>query len=98
MTDEIFINLTALGTIYGVKAQDAGRWLKGLGLRNEDGRPSLQAIQEGFVKERMLEFGGSHWLWHQAKVCEVLDGMCYQRGGVKAEIEQHDGFVLIRGG
>ena len=58
MTDETFINLTALGTIYCVKSQDAGRWLKGLGLRNEDGRPSLQATQQGFGQKRMLGFGG----------------------------------------
>ena len=39
MKDESFISLTALGQIYGVAAQDVGRWLKGLSLRNEDGYP-----------------------------------------------------------
>ena len=97
MTQTNFINLTALGAIYGVKGQDVGRWLKGLGLRTEGGRPSRQAMDDGFVQERMLEFGGSHWLWHEAKSCEVLDGMQYPRGGVLSEIEEHDGFVLIRG-
>ena len=55
-----FITLTALGNIYGVNAQDVGRKLKGLGLRTDDGRPSQRALDEGFVQERLLEFGGSH--------------------------------------
>jgi len=97
MTPPNYINLTALGATYGVKAQDVGRWLKGLGLREQDGRPSRQAIQQGFVRERILEFGGSAWLWHEAKTCEVLDGMCYPRGGSRSDCEEHDGFVLIRG-
>lgn len=97
MTPPNYINLTALGAIYGVKAQDVGRWLKGLGLREQDGRPSQQAIREGFVRERILEFGGSSWLWHEAKTCEILDEMCYRRGGQLQVAEQHDGFVLIRG-
>lgn len=96
MTDETFINLTGLGKVYGVNAADIGRWLKGLSLRDQDGRPTEQAIRDGFVKERLSEFGGSSWLWHEGKVCELLDGMCYQRAGAHKS-EKHDGFVLIRG-
>ena len=97
MNPSNYINLTVLGAIYGVSAQEVGRWLKGLGLRNQDGRASREAIANGFVRERVLEFGGSSWLWHQNKTCEVLDGMCYRRGGLLQVAEQHDGFVLIRG-
>ena len=97
MNPAIYINLTMLGQIYGVSAQEVGRWLKGLGLRNQDGWPSREASANGFVMERVLEFGGSSWLWHQDKTCEVLDGMCYRRGGQLQIAEQHDGFVLIRG-
>ena len=57
MTPPNYINLTALGTIYGVKAQDVGRWLKGLGLRQEDGRPSQQAIRQGFVQDASWVLG-----------------------------------------
>ena len=33
----------------------------------------------------------------QGLVCAILDGMCYKRAEQQAG-EQHDGFVLIRGG
>ena len=98
MTTANYINLTALGVIYGVNAQDVGRWLKGLGLRDQNGRPSRQAVGDGFVHERPLEFGGSAWLWHEDKTCEALDGMGHPRGGSRTNFEVHDGFTLIRGG
>lgn len=90
------INLTALGHIYGVNASDAGRWLKGVGLREPDGRPSRKAVSEGFVREEASGFG-SHWLWQREMTCEVLDGMGQRRGGRRGGAEQYDGFVLICG-
>lgn len=97
MTMTNFITMTALGSVYGMNAQDVGRKLKGLGLRTDDGRPSQRALDEGFVQERLLEFGGSHWLWHEQKASEVLDGAGNRRGGDKGE-EIFDGCILIRGG
>ena len=91
------MNLTALGEIYGVNAADVGRWLKALSLRQSEGRPTPMAISDGYCKEKMSEFGSS-WLWNKEKVCELLDGMQYRRGGSRADIEQHEGFVIIRGG
>ena len=35
------------------------------------------------------------WLWDKEKACQELDMMGYIRAG--DEIEQHDGFILIRG-
>lgn len=98
MKDETFISLTALGQIYGVAAQDVGRWLKGLSLRNEDGRPTRTAIEEGYVRDTCPAYPGSHWHWHEEKTCYLLDMMGYKRGGVRGEMEVYDGFVLIRGG
>jgi hypothetical protein len=96
MDTETFVSLTRLGEIYGVKARDVGAWLKGLGLRQEKGCPTREAVQQGLVKERSLEFGGCFWHWHMEKTCAILDGMCYRRAEDKAG-EQHDGFVLYRG-
>ncbi len=98
MRDETFVGLTALGRIYGVAAQDVGRWLKGLSLRDESGRPTAQAIDDGYVRDNCPAYPGSNWLWNREKTCHTLDMMGYRRGGVRAEIERHDGFVLIRGG
>lgn len=97
MKDESFISLTALGQIYGVAAQDVGRWLKGLSLRDENGRPTRTAIEEGYVRDTCPAYPGSHWHWHKEKTCYLLDMMNYKRGGVLAEMEVYDGFVLIRG-
>ena len=66
MNTETYISLTALGEIYGVNARDVGLWLKGLGLRYPDGRPSREAVAQGLVRERALEYGGRFWHWHQA--------------------------------
>ena len=91
-----YINLTSLGEIYGVPAADVGRWLKGLSLRQPEGRPTHQAISEGYAKEKLSAFGSS-WLWHREKVCELLDGMQYRRGGSWDDVEEHEDFLIIRG-
>ncbi len=96
MKTETYISLTMLGQIYGVNARDVGSWLKGLSLRHDDGRPTKDAVQQGFVQERALEHGGWFWHWHQEKTCTILDGMGYKRASQQAG-EQHDGFVLYRG-
>lgn len=96
MNSETFITLTRLGQIYGVGARDVGSWLKGLSLRHDDGRPTKEAIEQGLVQERSLEYGGCFWHWHREKACAILDGMCYKRAEQQAG-EQHDGFVLYRG-
>ncbi len=96
MTD--YITLTTLGEIYGVAAREVGRWLKNMGLRHEDGRPSREAIKQGFVQERTLDHGGYFYLWHREKTCHELDMMGYPRGGVSPIIEVAEGCVVIRGG
>jgi hypothetical protein len=85
-----FVNLTALGKLYGAGPRDVGSWLKEMNLREQDGSPSHKAIKEGFVKERVTEYG-SQWLWHLAKTTDALDGRR------PPDTEEHDGFVLIRG-
>ena len=71
MNTDTYISLTALGQIYGVNARDVGAWLKGLGLRQPDGRPSWDAIEQGLVQERALEYGGHFWHWHREKSSTV---------------------------
>ena len=77
MKTETYINLTKLGQLYAVNARDVGGWLKGLSLRHDDGRPTREAMQQGLVQERSLEYGGCFWHWHQEKTCAILDGMGY---------------------
>ncbi|HEY7328061.1 MAG TPA: hypothetical protein VH592_10495 [Gemmataceae bacterium] len=96
MKAENYIGLIVLGQIYGVNARDVGTWLKNLSLRHPDGRPTRDAVQQGLVQERSLEYGGCFWHWHEQKTCAILDGMGYKRASQQAG-EQHDGFVLYRG-
>lgn len=90
MNTTTFVNLTVLGKVYGAGPRDVGLWLKELNLREQDGRPSQKAIKEGFVKERVMEYG-SQWLWNLEKTKEAIDGRR------PTDTEEHDGFVLIRG-
>lgn len=91
-----YITLTALGQIYAVNARDVGTWLKNLSLRHPDGRPTREAVEQGLVQERALEYGGRFWHWHRDNSGAILDGMGYKRASQQAG-EQHDGFVLYRG-
>lgn len=90
MKEADFVNLTALGKLYGAGPRDVGSWLKEMGLREQDGRPSQKAIKEGFVKERVTEYG-SQWLWHLEKTTGAIDGRR------PPDAVYGDGFVLIRG-
>ena len=90
MSSTSFVNLTALGKRYGAGPRDVGMWLKEMGLREQDGRPSQRAIKEGFVKEQVSEYG-STWLWHMEKTSQAID----ERRPPDAEYG--DGYVLIRG-
>lgn len=96
MNDNDFVTLTTLGEIYGVCARDVGMWLKECGLRGPDGQPTAEAVSQGLVRERPLEYGGTFWVWHKARTCGVLDRFRSRPGGLLG-VEQHDGFVLIRG-
>jgi hypothetical protein len=85
-----YVNLTALGKRYGAVPRDVGLWLKEIGLREQDSRPSQRAIKDGFVTERVTEYG-SQWLWNLEKTKDAIDGRR------PTDTEEHDGFVLIRG-
>lgn len=85
-----YVNLTDLGRACGVGARDVGSWLKQMGLREPDGRPSQRAVQEGFVKEKLTVYG-SQWLWNLKKTTDALNTRR------PPDTEEYDGIVLIRG-
>ena len=75
-----YLSLTELGRLYGVSSHVVGRWLKGLGLRTEDGRPSEKAFSEDYVSRRPSRHPGTYfWIWHTDKTTGILDGMRYPR-------------------
>jgi len=85
-----YVNLTALGRLFGAGPRDVGNWLKEMNLREQDGRPSQKAIKEGFVKERVTEWG-SQWSWNLEKTRNAIDARR------PPDAEYGDGFILIRG-
>ena len=49
-----------------------GKKLKQLGLRNESGQPTDQAIQEGYCKSTPLKDGTAFFMWHKHKVAHLM--------------------------
>jgi hypothetical protein len=90
VSEATFVNLTALGKLYGAGPRDVGLWLKEMGLREQDGSPSQKAIKEGFVRERVTEYG-SQWLWNLEKTKDAIDGRR------PPDAVYGDGYVLYRG-
>jgi hypothetical protein len=84
-----YLSLTELGRLYGVSSHVVGRWLKGLGLRTTDGRPSAEAFGQGYVAQRPSRQRGTYfWVWHADKTTGILDGMRYPRAAEGVEQEQ----------
>ena len=84
-----FITQTDLGKLYGVSSHQIGKWLSGLGLR-EDGRPTTTAIRDGFVKQAPSTQPSTYfWVWHNAKTTTILDAMCYPRAILNEDEWEH---------
>ncbi len=79
-----YLSLTEIGRLYGVSSHVVGRWLRGLGLRTDEGKPSAEAFQRGFVAQRPSRHPGTYfWVWNAERTLELLDGMRYSRAGLE---------------
>lgn len=58
---------TQLGELFDVTSHTIGRWLKDLGLRDEDGKPSQEAHDRQFCKQAPSGPTGYHWVWDSQK-------------------------------
>ncbi len=78
------LSLTDLGKLYGVSSHVVGRWLKELGLRTEDGRPSSDAFEQDYVSQHPSRRPGTYfYVWDAQKTTAILDGLGYPRAEVK---------------
>ena len=69
-----FLSLTELGKMYGVSSHKIGKWLRDLGLRTEEGRPSRMAFSGGFVAQRPSRgIGTYYYVWNASKTRELFD-------------------------
>ena len=67
-------NLTHLGILFGVTSHQIGKWLKQIGLRTPEGKPSPRAFEDGFVDQRgSTQPGTYYWVWHGARTQKVLE-------------------------
>lgn len=55
---------TQLGDLFGVTSHKIGQWLKDIGLRDADGKPSDEAHREGYCKQAPSGPSGYHWVWN----------------------------------
>ena len=67
-----FMSQTQLGQLFNVSSQKIGKWLKEIGLREADGRPTVDAIREGFCKPVATEYTTTMWSWHSEKTVAAL--------------------------
>lgn len=63
---------TQIGKLFGVTSHQIGRLLQDVGLRNEDGRPTRQAHQEGYCEQAPSRGKGYYWAWRSEKTVEAL--------------------------
>jgi hypothetical protein len=69
-----FTSLTELGKHYGVTSHVVGRWLKEIGLRTDDGKPSTDAFKGDYVSQRPSRgIGTYYWVWHRDKTVEAVN-------------------------
>ena len=69
---DVWVNQTNLGKQFGLSAIAIGKKLKELGLRAEDGKPTEQALADGYCKSTPLKDGTPFFMWNRQKVEEVM--------------------------
>lgn len=78
-------SLTEIGNTFGVSARKLGSLLKQHGLRESDGKPSENAIAEGYCHFVEPKQGHSYYLWHGQKVADYLEQQGEERKGVSSQ-------------
>lgn len=75
---DVWANQTNLGKQFGLSAIAMGKKLKELGLRGEDGKPTVQALLEGYCILTPLKNGTPFFMWSRQKIKELLRVHGYQ--------------------
>src|SRR6266566_5779374 len=76
---DIWATQTNLGKQFGLSAIAMGKKLKELGLRAEDGNPTVQALCQGYCTPTPLKDGTPFFLWNRQQVEELMRAHGYQR-------------------
>ena len=85
-----YLSQTQLGRIYGVSSHQIGKWLKGLGLRNDSGQPTKLALSDGYAVQRPSTQPGTYfYVWNAERTTALFDGMQYPRAVHNPDQRQH---------
>ena len=76
---DLWANQTSLGKQFGLSAIAMGKKLKELGLRGENGNPTVQALIEGYCTSTPLKDGTPFFMWNRQKIEELMEESGYQR-------------------
>lgn len=63
---------TQLGKLFGVTSHVIGDWLKQLGLRDDDGKPTRDAHEGDFCEKGPSGPTGYCWVWNSEKTVAVI--------------------------
>jgi hypothetical protein len=73
MKDE-YLTMKEIGRLLGTTSHVIGRWLKEIGLRSRDGKPTRAAFAGGFCAQRWTKDGNNYcWAWHRDRTVRVLE-------------------------
>lgn len=81
------MTMTEIGKYFGVTSHQVGRWLKQIGLRTDDGKPSQEAFSEGYVAKADNDRcpGTYYYAWHVDKTIAALEKAGHKRLGCEIE-------------
>ena len=69
---------TQIGKLFGVTSHVIGDWLKEIGLRDPDGKPTEEAHDGHYCKQAPSGPTGYHWAWDAEKTVAALREAGYQ--------------------
>lgn len=69
---------TQIGKLFGATSHVIGDWLKEIGLRDPDGKPTEEAHDGHFCKQAPSGPTGYHWAWDAEKTVAALREAGYQ--------------------
>jgi hypothetical protein len=73
-----YLTQTQLGQLFGATSHEVGRWLRELGFKRSDNRPSDEAIRSGVV-ESVTDGTVRFPAWNKEKVVKLLEANGHHR-------------------
>jgi len=87
-TEYKHMNQRQLGVLFGGSSHDVGRWLKEIGLRTDEGKPTQQAFNGGYVDTAPTGRGngGYYYVWNAERTVAALEAAGHRRVGTPVPV------------